>query len=755
MNDLILTKMREGDWGAVVRLMREEREGAAVGEQPKAEPGRPMPFKERFETVRITPQKVADSVVEENGRFNALSVEGEEYKPSQRFLKGMAQRMKVPLSVFELFTPLEVIRRAAERVPDLQLRLTVDREEKKALALIEDKGVPMPAGNIEIVMKEDKRLQDFSYHDGIITGRFDLGEAWDIPNDSKYGVHISTEVPVDGMGTPETTLATWRQVCSNGAVAEAPLFLAGFAGRGCASVMLESPVGSGKTYMALETIHALQELMGRKLKVDWVAPRRHLLRQVMEANRELHQDNIRPVSFFEKTPPEADFIVLDEAHHEATQSCVLLYEKMKCERVLGLSATPLRTDRMKLSFQETVTTCSIDRLIREGYLSPFHSYLLPYYGPQIVGECYMNAPEKWGKSLAFFPTVMECCQFQKVLADFGVACEVVTAESDKDRQLEDFIAGKVKVIANVSMLTEGFDQPDVQTIFARDASRLPTIQMCGRGLRRADGKTHCNVVQSAKTSYLFERVTPAQKRFRLMNGQWMALQDGTEMIEKTLNLSLALLERRERMRAERTGRQRGGRRPRAAAAPSRDSEAMSFGGRFDLPPFYRAFEDVYRQLYEIYGICNYHGWGGTLPPVALILNRSTRPTHVAGFAQMHATSVNGQVFNAISITLNICARAQTASFMPILLHEMTHIWQYAQGRRGGHGRDFRNEMLRLGIDEAGQLERVGSPFERISREVQMRYPGLAARLRECMTSPHHSSKEMDFAFFRMVIESPS
>ena len=73
---------------------------------------------------------------------------------------------------------------------------------------------------------------------------------------------------------------------------------------------------------------------------------------------------------------------------------------------------------------------------------------------------------------------------------------------------------------------------------------------------------------------------------------------------------------------------------------------MSFGGRLNLPPFYREFEDVYRQLYEIYAICNYHGWGGSLPPVALVLNRSTRPTHVAGFAQMHATSVNGQVFNA-------------------------------------------------------------------------------------------------------------
>ena len=528
--------------------------------------------------------------------------------------------------------------------------------------------------------------------------------------------------------------------------------LAGFAGHGSASVMLESPVGSGKTYMALETIHALQEIWGRRLKVDWVAPRRHLLRQVMEANMALHQDNIRPVSLFAKTPPEADLVVLDEAHHEATQSCVLLYEKMKSEYVLGLSATPLRTDRMKLSFQETVTTCSIDRLIREGFLSPFHSYLLPHYGPQIAAECYLNSPEKWGKALVFFQTVLECRQFQKALAEGGVACEVVTAESDKDRQLEEFIAGKVRVIANVAMLTEGFDQPDVQTIFARDASRLPTIQMCGRGLRLAEGKTHCNVVQSAKTGYLFERVTPAQRRFRLMNGQWMALQDGTEAIEKTLKMSLLLLERRERARAERKRRPRGDRRSRTSAAPPpQGPEAMSFGGRLNLPPFYREYEDVYRQLYEIYGICNYYGWGGALPPVALILNRSTRPTHVAGYATPQATAVNGRVYCGISLTLNICARAQTGSFLPILLHEMTHIWQFSQGRRGGHGKDFRNEMLRLGIDEAGQRGRDDSPAMRIIREAEMRYPGLASRMRECIRSPHHSSKEMDFAFFRMVL----
>ena len=535
--------------------------------------------------------------------------------------------------------------------------------------------------------------------------------------------------------------------------------LAGFVGRGCTSVMLESPVGSGKTYMALEVIHALQKSLGRMFKVNWVAPRRHLLRQVMEANRDLHQDIIRPVSLFERMPPEADFVVLDEAHHEATQTCILLYEKMKGEFVLGLSATPLRTDRMKLSFQNTVTTCSIDRLIREGFLSPVHSYLLPHYGPQIVAECYLHSQREWGKTLAFFPTVLECRQFQRIMAEAGISCEVVTAESDKDRQLEDFIAGRVRIVANVSMLTEGFDQPDVQTIFARDASRLPTIQMCGRGLRLTEGKDHCNIVQSAQTSYLFERVTPARRRFRLMNGHWMALQDGTEAIEATLQQSLLLLEQREQARAERKRRHPGVART-AGDAPVTVGTAIedavprrAASSRFILPPFYRVFEDVYWQLYWLYNLCNRHGWSGTLPPVALMLNRSRRPTHVAGYANPQATAVNGRGYCGISLTLSICSRANTSSFIPILLHEMTHIWQFSKGQRGGHGRGFRNEMLRLGIDEMGQgALRAGSPVVRIMREAELRYPGLAARMRDCLASPLHSSKDQDFAFFRMVVE---
>lgn len=310
---------------------------------------------------------------------------------------------------------------------------------------------------------------------------------------------------------------------------------------GKTSVMLESPVGSGKTYMALELIHRFQESLGRKISIGWVAPRHHLLDQMMEANRDLYRDNIRPISLFDRNPPNVEFVVLDEAHHEATRSCVMLYERMKPTWILGLSATPLRTDRMKLSFQDTVRTCSIGRLIRDGFLSKFNSYLMPRYTPEDVAAMYLESPERWGKSIVFFRTISDCVRFRELMAAGGVEVEVVTAESDKDRQLERFLANKVKVVANVAMLTEGFDLPDVTSVFARDASRLPTVQMCGRGLRIAPGKEACNIVQSVNTKYMFERVAPAKNMFRYQHGHWLALKDGTKQIEETLLKTLALI----------------------------------------------------------------------------------------------------------------------------------------------------------------------------------------------------------------------
>ena len=192
---------------------------------------------------------------------------------------------------------------------------------------------------------------------------------------------------------------------------------------------------------------------------------------MMEANRDLYQDNIRPVSLFEKVPPEVELVVLDEAHHEATQSCVLLYERMRAKWTIGLSATPMRTDRMKLSFQETVRTCSIGRLVREGYLSPFNTYVIPNYSVATAADFYLADPKRWGKSLVFFSTIAECVAFRERLAAGGVACEVVTGESDKESQIDAFASGRVQARRIKHLRARRLasaDNPDVRT---RSASR--------------------------------------------------------------------------------------------------------------------------------------------------------------------------------------------------------------------------------------------------------------------------------------------
>ncbi len=69
--------------------------------------------------------------------------------------------------------------------------------------------------------------------------------------------------------------------------------------KGVDSVMLESPVGSGKTIMGLAIAQKLNELHGGKLSCAWVAPRHTLLEQLKKAKENFDLD-VTPVSMFAK-----------------------------------------------------------------------------------------------------------------------------------------------------------------------------------------------------------------------------------------------------------------------------------------------------------------------------------------------------------------------------------------------------------------------------------------------------------------------
>jgi len=178
----------------------------------------------RFAPVACTPKHIVDMLDYDDHGMTSLSLYGEKFKLTPRFHKSLASELGIPYGVFDLFQPEEVMRRAAVVHPDLKLRVTLDRKRGEALGVTERKGVPVPVKFVENTLRGDPRLREFSYRDGVITATLALSDSWFVKNDSEYHAHVQCRVPVDGVGRPDMNLATWRQVCENGAIAEAPIF---------------------------------------------------------------------------------------------------------------------------------------------------------------------------------------------------------------------------------------------------------------------------------------------------------------------------------------------------------------------------------------------------------------------------------------------------------------------------------------------------------------------------------------------------
>ena len=282
------------------------------------------------------------------------------------------------------------------------------------------------------------------------------------------------------------------------------------------SVIVESPTGSGKTVMGLLVARWAQEQLG--MRVVWAAMRRNLLAQASRENLARGFGvNLQTVSMFDKNPPRGDLLVVDEAQHDATTSMASLHAAVAPAKVLGLSATPWRADRLGLCFERTVRDAGIRQLVLEGYLSAFAHYTITDWLPTTVAETWLREPARWGRSLIFFRTLAECRACAAVLAAAGEACEIVTGSSDRDAQIERFERGEVRVMIGAAVLTEGFDCPMLQTVFCRPAGKGPTVQMAGRVLRRAEGIAVKNVVQCGQTRHPFTATAPPVTQFVRMN----------------------------------------------------------------------------------------------------------------------------------------------------------------------------------------------------------------------------------------------
>lgn len=288
------------------------------------------------------------------------------------------------------------------------------------------------------------------------------------------------------------------------------------------SVLIESPTGSGKTVMGLAVARWMQLMYGHR--VGWVAMRRNLLSQAARENDERGYGlDMLTISMFEKRPPQVDMLVVDEAQHDAAMSMANLHCAIRPKVVLGLTATPYRMDRVRLCFDKVIKDCGIHQLIQDGYLSRYHHYTIPQYTPQSVADFYLADRQRWGKSLVFFHRLEQCQALHQRLAAAGVRAEVVTGQTNRERQLAEFAEGKTDVLINMNVLTEGFDCPQLRTVFCRPSGKACTIQMGGRVFRRHPSEPIKQIVQCRHTRHPMVKTAMADEQFVWADAQWRSL----------------------------------------------------------------------------------------------------------------------------------------------------------------------------------------------------------------------------------------
>ena len=148
-------------------------------------------------------------------------------------------------------------------------------------------------------------------------------------------------------------------------------------------------------------------------------------------------------------------------------------------------------------------------------------------------------------------------------------------------------------------------------------------------------------------------------------------------------------------------------------------------------------ESALAVLYDSYRIMNRVCWQGLLPPCQLRMSCRLSPRTLA-----YASVDLRIVFNA-----NYSRCADDSDFLQTMAHEMIHIWQYSLGRRGGHGRDFKNEQLRLGL-ELGRTIPSDSPMGYVffMHRLKDLHPADAAR--KIAAHPNHG--KLETAYFQSI-----
>jgi ATP-dependent helicase IRC3 len=237
-------------------------------------------------------------------------------------------------------------------------------------------------------------------------------------------------------------------------------------------------------------------------------------------------------------PDDFSVVVVDEAHHAVADSyrTILdyfgLFSPGTSRFLVGFTATPRRGDKQGLGevFEEVCYARDLRQMIDAGYLCHIRGWRidsnLSLDGVQIRHGDFVesqlarvvNVPSRnsllplvyrklanYRRAIVFCVDVQHAKDVCQVFRDAGIRAAAVWGDMPKDERrevLSRFSQGEISVLTNCNLLTEGFDEPRINSvILARPTkSKLLYAQMVGRGTRLHPEKSDLMVVDVADNS---------------------------------------------------------------------------------------------------------------------------------------------------------------------------------------------------------------------------------------------------------------
>lgn len=332
--------------------------------------------------------------------------------------------------------------------------------------------------------------------------------------------------------------------------------------------LLVAATGTGKTVMAAVDYARLRERLPRA-RLLFVAHRQEILDQSLATFRHALRDpafgetwvaGSRPSRFdhvfasvqslgaarLDDLPPDRfDVVIVDEFHHAAAPSYRRLLEHLKPVELLGLTATPERSDGLPILqwFGDRIAAeMRLWDAIDQQLLAPFVYFgvyderdlrEIPWrrgrgYDAERLSELY-TSDDAWARLVVqrvaehAEPDAMRCLGFcvsveharfmARHFSRHGIPAVPVWGDSRPDERqaaLRDLAAGRVRAVFSVDLFNEGVDVPEVDTVLMLRPTESPTlfVQQLGRGLRRTPDKPVCTVldfVGNHRREFRFDR----------------------------------------------------------------------------------------------------------------------------------------------------------------------------------------------------------------------------------------------------------